>query len=130
MSSRRKAASASLRGWARALSAALLPVLVLLGIVELHPARECLCESQIESGEVYYPEAAHPHSPIHVEQAKAARRPMCPICLHLLQTSGTLAQVAGLALPTSKPVAIREGVFSLTRISARRSGVRGPPSFS
>ena len=112
------------------LSAALLPILVLLGVVETHPARECLCESQTQGGEVYYPAAAHPHSPPHVEGARPARRPMCPICLHLVQTSGTLPQVAGLALPASKPAATREAVLSLTRISARKSGVRGPPSFS
>jgi hypothetical protein len=130
MTSRRTAAFAGLRGWARALPAALLLVLVLFGLLEIHPAYECVSESQVANGGVYYPAAAHPHSPIHIEEARAARRPMHPVCLHLLQTNGTLPRIAGLELPLSKPAAACDAFLSLTKISARSSGVRGPPSFS
>jgi len=117
---------------ARAPWAALLSTLLLLGSVELHPAGEAhepLAQGGV--GGVYFPEAAHPDEPLHLEQAHPVEVPACPACLLRLQTSGAhLCTVARVAPPEPRTASSIAALPLALRSASRPSGARGPPSLS
>src|SRR5688572_28778094 len=71
-----------------ALGTGLLCLALLLGALDFHPA-EGGHESPVLAGSaLYFPGAAHPGQPIHVEEADPVQRPHCAVCLHRLETRG------------------------------------------
>lgn len=112
--------------WAGALAAVLL-----LGAVDWHPAGEPPDSLALRAGEVYSPAAKHPHQPAHFEAADLALRPVCPVCLHHLQTSGAHLRVAvGLSLPAPAAVSMPDTGPLPSSGSRRQDAARGPPFFS
>ncbi len=109
--------------------ASLLAAFLLLGAVDLHSPGEALDSLAHPQGETYSLTARHPGQPVHFEASCDAKRPVCPVCLHHLRTSGAhLLAVAGL-----EPLARRDaGIQSRPLLSdydlRGPSGARGPPS--
>jgi hypothetical protein len=109
----------------------LLAVVLLLGVVDLHPAGDLHDSLAPHGGGVYFPSAQHPDKPTHFEPAQAATQPHCPVCLHRLQTSGAHLPPAVFTAPPQErdsaacayaPVAAGE--------SWRPTSARAPPTFS
>ncbi len=109
--------------------ASLLAAVLLLGAVDLHAPGDALETLGHLQERTYSATARHPGQPAHFEPSAEAKRPLCPICLHLLRTSGVhLVAVRGL-----EPLAARAaGAQSLAPSSRRgvrsRSGARAPPA--
>lgn len=119
-------ASSPLR-WLRLLAHGLLCAVLLLGVVDIHPDKESP-EPLAGAESVYFPAAAHPGQPVHMETASPVAHPRCAACLLHLQTRGAHLQSVSAILP---PAALRylqpvpesravRGVRSL-------SGARAPP---
>src|SRR5688572_6876349 len=77
----------------------LLCLVLLLGSVDLHPADATHQPLALSGASVYYPAAAHPGQPAHIEQADPVQHPHCAACLLRLQTRGACLQPAGSILP-------------------------------
>lgn len=113
----------------RNLWASLLAALLVLGAVDLHAPGETLDPLDHLHEGSYSASARHPGQPAHLEASSDAQRPVCPICLHLLRTSGAhLLAVRGL-----EPLALRvAGVQDVAPSSLQgvhsQSGARAPPS--
>lgn len=119
-------------GLARSLRAALALASVAFlswGSLELHSAAD---HGEPFSGhaEVYFPAAAHPGAPHHVEAAgAAAERPPCAACLYELHALAVPATAALATRPADSP---RRGpstapVLTLARFTGPIRG-RAPPS--
>ncbi|HEX6904911.1 MAG TPA: hypothetical protein VF789_34705 [Thermoanaerobaculia bacterium] len=108
----------------------LIPVL-LLGAVDWHPAEDLHGATASGPGEVYFPGAAHPDQPVHFEQADPAHRPLCPVCVHRMQTSGAYLPLSVVLAPPVRQA--REAVEAAPLRSStalRSSGARAPPVLS
>jgi len=84
--------------------AGLLAAILLLGVVDLHAPGDVLDSlGHLQEG-TYSASARHPGQPAHFEPSADAKRPVCPICLHLLRTSGVhLVAVRGLIEAAAGP---------------------------
>ena len=105
----------------------LLALVLLLGALDLHvqEAREPLAQA----GEsLYFPGAAHPGQPVHIEEADPAEQPHCAACLHRLQTSGAHVQPPSSALPAEPTIHLWHAPApNPFRIARSPSGARAPP---
>lgn len=119
------------RSLPRPLWALLLVALLLPGVLDLHPAGEQHEPLAAGVQGVYYPEAAHPDQPIHLEQGSPVKVPPCLACLHRLETSGVhLREVARVAPPVPQaPVGCETGPLPV-RTASRPSAARAPPSLT
>ncbi len=115
----------------RILWALLLTAVVLLGTLELHPAGEA-SHALIASAESFYSlSAKHPGQPAHFEASQETERPVCPFCIHQLQTSGACLRTRPVVSPPAPRLAPASDLSSATAGGSHRpSGARGPPSFS
>jgi hypothetical protein len=114
----------------RSLWAGLFATVLLLGVVDWHPAEES-SHGHSHAGEIYFPSASHPSQPAHFEAAAPAQGPVCPACLHHLRTSGAhLLPVAALVPPAPEAAAAPDLALPSAHGSRRPSGARGPPSLS
>lgn len=106
----------------------LLGLVLLLGALDLH-VQENAREPLSPAGEsVYYPGAAHPDLPVHVEQADPVQRPHCAACLHRLETRGAHVQPVSSALPVVLTFHLwLAPAPSAARIARSPSGARAPP---
>jgi hypothetical protein len=112
----------------RNLWAGVLAVLLLLGAVDLHAPGDVLDPLGHSQEGTYSASARHPGQPAHFEPSADAKRPVCPICLHLLRTSGVhLVAVRGLEPLTSRITGVLDLVLSSRRGVRSRSGARAPP---
>jgi hypothetical protein len=112
----------------RPLWVALLGLVVLLGVLDFHPAgeRHSLLELPGTSG--YSPEAAHSEQPIHLEPGKVVQRPHCPICLQRLQLSGLHpAATVELAPPAVQDLRLEAADRAPAGGTLCSSGARAPP---
>lgn len=108
-----------------------VPVLALALLVaglDLHPEGEAHGPLALAGSETYFPEAAHPTLPDHVEAAHAAERPHCTACLQRLGSLGIQLQASvALAPPLPRLALLPAADPSLLRRSLRPSGARAPP---
>jgi hypothetical protein len=115
----------------RAARAGFFATVLLLGAVEWHPAGEPPHALALSAREIYFPSASHPSQPAHLEAATSAERPVCPACLHQLQTGGVHLRSVAALVPPAPEVAAAPLLSPLRPLDASRpSGARGPPSFS
>jgi hypothetical protein len=118
----------------RAVWAWLVAAVLLLGAVDLpslHPEGEGIGLGAPDQGHVYYPDARHYGQPAHVERAAAAKRPVCPLCLHHLRTAGShLPQVAAVEPPVLETRRATAPAQAAARGASTPSSARGPPSLS
>jgi hypothetical protein len=115
----------------RTLWALLLAPIVLLGTLELHPRGETLHASETSAEHFYSLSARHPGQPAHFEASQEAQRPVCPFCIHQMQTSGACLRPGPVVSPPAPRLAPASDLASSTAGgSYRPSGARGPPSFS
>lgn len=111
--------------------AILLAALVLFSGLDLH--LDGKGHGLLPSGgdDVHVFEALHPDQPPHMEAAHPAKRPLCPACLHNLQTRGShLRAAAVLAPPAACLAPAREARWVPAGSSRCPSGARAPPSLS
>lgn len=129
-------AGAARTGWragyvARGGWAALLAALVLLGGLEIHPAREAPDPIAGLAGhqDFYCPDANHPGARPHAEEARAVPRPPCAACLNSVQGRGAhLAPAASLAAPLAAPLLPPAAAVTPLQLSLRPDGARAPPA--
>jgi hypothetical protein len=115
----------------RALWAFLATVVVLFGTLELHPDGETSHALVPSAGDSYSGSAKHPGQPAHFEASQEAHRPVCPVCIHQLQTSGACLRPGPIVAPPAPRLAPARDLASTTAGGSRRpSGARAPPSFS
>jgi hypothetical protein len=109
--------------------AGLLAAFLLLGTVDLHAPGDVLDSlGHLQEG-TYSASARHPGQPAHFEPSADAKRPVCPICLHLLRTSGVhLVAVRGLEPLASRIAGALDFVPSSRRGVRSQSGARAPPA--
>jgi hypothetical protein len=114
-------------------AAALLAALLLLGGIESHAASEAHdpvagLAGLAGHGEVFFPGASHPVAPLHTEEAAATQRPLCAVCLKLLEGNGApTAPAARLPAPlAARPLSAGGGVAP-RRPPRAASGARAPP---
>ncbi|HYG61136.1 MAG TPA: hypothetical protein VEL74_01025 [Thermoanaerobaculia bacterium] len=106
----------------------LLAIALLFAGLDLHPEGEPHGPLALTGSETYFPEAAHPTLPDHVEAAHAAERPHCTACLQRLGSLGVQFEAAvSLAPPLPRVAMLPAGDPSLLRRSLRPSGARAPP---
>ncbi|HEX5757630.1 MAG TPA: hypothetical protein VF121_00390 [Thermoanaerobaculia bacterium] len=115
------------RSLLRSFGLAALALLLLAGAVELHPAEEAV--SPLAGPQHYFPEAAHPEQPLHVEAAAAVERPHCTACFRGLQGRGA-APAAGLRQGIAPLPERPAGAASPAPLHAPRPSTRdrAPPS--
>lgn len=117
--------------WLRRIGHGLAGALLLLGVVDLHPAEEShpLAPS---GGSVYFPEAAHPGQPVHFEAVEdPVQRPHCNVCLHRLKTSAEPLRLIAAAAPSSGGSGLWIAPAPRADRGRRRpDGARAPPLFS
>jgi hypothetical protein len=113
----------------RNLWASLLAVLLLLGAVDLHAPGDTLASlGHLQEGS-YSASARHPGQPAHFEPSDDAQRPVCPICLHLLRTSGAhILAVRGLEPLARRAAGVQDLAPSSLQGVRSLSGARAPPS--
>jgi hypothetical protein len=110
----------------RRLGLGALAVLLLAGTLEIHPADEAA--NPLGAPELYFPGAAHPEQPAHIETSAAVERPHCPACLNRVQGGA-----AGLPSPLEQAAPLRLGrlrtASSSLPFQVARGSVRGraPP---
>lgn len=113
------------------LGTGLLCLALLLGALDLHPAHpgEMAHESRVLSGGgPYFPGAAHPGQPIHVEEADPVQRPHCAVCLHRLETRVACLEPAALVLPADLLAQLWLAPDPGAQPASRRcDGARAPP---
>jgi hypothetical protein len=115
----------------RTLWALLLAPSVLLGTLELHPRGETLHTAEAPAEHSYSLSAKHPGQPAHFEASQEAQRPVCPFCIHQMQTHGARLRPGPVVPPPAPRLAPAADLSSATAGGAHRpSGARGPPSFS
>jgi hypothetical protein len=127
-------------GLVRPFWAAALAVAVFLGAVDYHPAGEVHAFGEsadaahsahgADGAEVSFSSTArHPNQPLHLESSEAGTRPLCPLCLHRLQTSGghLSASPAG-ALPVLCSVLPTGSVAATAGASHHPREARAPPA--
>lgn len=116
------------QGWQGSWAHGLLCLALLLGSVDLHSADATHEPLALSSGSVYYPAAAHPGQPAHIEQADPVQHPHCAACLLRLQTRGACLQPAGSILPADLTFRLCLAPAPSAALVARRSsGARAPP---
>ncbi|HYO13731.1 MAG TPA: hypothetical protein VE685_11105 [Thermoanaerobaculia bacterium] len=109
----------------------LLLALLVPGAVDFHAAEEAHDLLPSLGGGVYFPEAAHPDQPLHLERADPVQRPHCPACLLHLQVRGMdLRAAVRIAPPMGRTAVTRAADASAASASRRPSGARAPPSLS
>lgn len=111
-----------------ALGTGLLCLALLLGALDIHPV-EGAHESPVLAGSaLYFPGAAHPGQPIHVEEADPVQRPHCALCLHRLETRGACLEPAVLVRPADLAFHLWLAPAPSARPGSRRpDGARAPP---
>jgi hypothetical protein len=117
MSGRRLHASHSAFPW-RALGLWALAALLLAGSLDLHPADEGA--EPFAGGELYFPAAAHPEQPEHLETSPSAERPHCAACLNRYQGGA-----AGLPRPLAQAAPARRERLRLLPFSLPFEVARG-----
>lgn len=121
-----KRRSSSLR-WLGSLGHGLLGLVLLLGAIDVHPA-ERVHELPGIGETLYFPGAAHPGQPIHIEEADPVQRPHCAACLLRLETRGACLQPAALVLPADLTFRLWLAPTPSAAPGSRRpSGARAPP---
>ena len=109
----------------------LLLALLLPGSVDFHPVEEGHDLLASHAEEVYFPAAAHPDQPLHMEPAHPVQRPHCPACLHQQQIRGMdLGAAVRILPPVPRAAAAYESCVDAACASRRPSGARAPPSLS
>lgn len=109
----------------------LLLALLVPGSVDFHPEGEVHDLLPSTGAGVYFPEAAHPDQPLHLERAHAVQRPHCPACLHHQQIRGMdLRAAVRIAPPVARGAASYDTGGRVVSASRRSSGARAPPSLS
>ncbi|HWM93414.1 MAG TPA: hypothetical protein VN493_21820 [Thermoanaerobaculia bacterium] len=107
---------------------ALLCVALLLGALDLHPADAPHEPLSLGGEAVYFPGAAHPGEPVHVESATPVEQPHCAACLHRLETRGACLEPAVLVLPADLTFRLwLAPAPSAAPGSRRAAGARAPP---
>lgn len=109
----------------------LFAAVLLLGAFDWHLAGEPPEALVPRAGEIYFPGASHPDQPAHLEAAIPAQRPVCPTCLHNLQTSGGHLRAVRAVAPSTLATSALPDLVPLTAGGSHRpSPARGPPSIS
>lgn len=129
MMERRLRGRAGRARWSGRLVAGLLAPLLLFLAGDLHrPGDHEPLFSEGQPDGIYYPEAAHPDQPAHIEQATAQERPACAACLLRLQARGASLgpAIAVAPLPARERVQLPE-ILAAGRVLGRTAGARAPP---
>ena len=115
MSARRR-----IGAWGRGL----LCLALLLGALDIHPV-----EGAHEALErTWYPAAAHPGQPVHMEAADPVQRPHCTACLHRLETRGACLEPAAFVQPADLTFRLWLTPAPSAEPGSRRpDGARAPP---
>lgn len=118
--------------WLRRIGHGLAGALLLLGVVDLHPAGESHLPLAPSGGSVYFPEASHPGQPVHFEAVDdPVQQPHCDACLHRLKTSAEPLRLIAAAAPSSGGSGLWIAPAPRAdRGSRRPDGARAPPLFS
>ena len=116
------------RRWPGVLGHGLLGLALLLSALDLHPIEETHDALALAGERLYFPGAAHPGQPIHVEQADPVQRPHCSACIQRLETRGACLQPAAQVLPADLTFHLWLAPAPSAEPGSRRpSGARAPP---
>jgi hypothetical protein len=104
-------------------------LLSLLPALDLHANGEPLDEHLPGAAqEIYYPSASHPGARPHLDAAHTAVRPLCPACLHRMQTAGADAPpLVAIAAPDAVVVRVAVERSALLVGDGHSAGARAPP---
>lgn len=117
--------------WLHRIVHGLLGALLVLGVVDLHPAEKShFALAPPES--LYFPEAAHPGQPVHLEAADSpAQQPHCAACLHRFESRAEPLRLIVAAVPYSGGSGLWLPPAPRAHGGGRRpDGARAPPLFS
>jgi hypothetical protein len=110
-------------------AASVLALLLLLpGLVERHAGSEAAGNGSGPLAAAFYPDAAHPGLPLHVDRAEQGEEPHCLACLHGLHTRSLQpTRTSGVVPPlATQPLALCTAAPAARRATAPAGG-RAPP---